>query len=81
MRCRRSFLAHSSERPWTSSSGPPPPGRFPPTSAVCLNPELPYAAVEAKDELLVLAEGLYKSVMKTLGIEDYSVVASFDADL
>ena len=31
------------------------------------------------DELLVLAEGLAESVMKTLGFEEFSIAATFEA--
>ncbi len=60
---------------WTTT-----PWTIPANQGICLNPELPYAVVEANGELLVLAEGLVESVMKTLEIEDFSIVASFDAE-
>ncbi|MEA3362202.1 MAG: isoleucine--tRNA ligase [Thermodesulfobacteriota bacterium] len=60
---------------WTTT-----PWTIPANLGICLNPELPYVAVEANGELLILAEGLYESVMKTLEIEDYSVVATFAAE-
>ncbi|MCF6266116.1 MAG: isoleucine--tRNA ligase [Desulfuromusa sp.] len=60
---------------WTTT-----PWTIPANLGICLNPELPYVAVEANGELLILAEGLYESVMKTLGIDDYSVVATFSAE-
>ncbi len=59
---------------WTTT-----PWTIPANLGICLNPELPYAVVEANGELLVLAEGLVESVMKTLGAEEYSIVATFDA--
>jgi len=61
---------------WTTT-----PWTIPANLGICLNPELSYVAVEANGELLILAEGLYETVMKTLGIEDYSVVATFAAEL
>lgn len=61
---------------WTTT-----PWTIPANLGICLNPELPYVAVEANGEVLILAEGLYEAVMKTLGIEDYSVVATFAAEL
>ncbi len=61
---------------WTTT-----PWTIPANLGICLNPELPYVVVDANGELLVLAEGLSESVMKTLGIEDYSVVTTFAAEL
>ncbi|MFK5926804.1 MAG: isoleucine--tRNA ligase [Desulfuromusa sp.] len=74
-------LSKLNERPvsfviWTTT-----PWTIPANLGICLNPELTYVAVEANGEFLVLAEGLYESVMKTLGIEDYSVAATFAAEL
>jgi len=59
---------------WTTT-----PWTIPANLGICLNPELPYVVVEAKGELLVLAEGLAESVMKTLEVEDFSIVATFEA--
>lgn len=61
---------------WTTT-----PWTIPANLGICLNPELPYVAIEANGEVLILAEGLYEAVMKTLGIKDYSVVATFAAEL
>jgi isoleucyl-tRNA synthetase len=61
---------------WTTT-----PWTIPANLAVCLNPRLPYAAVEAGDEVLVVAEGLVETVMKAVGIEDYRVLKTFDAAL
>ena len=61
---------------WTTT-----PWTIPANLGICLNPELPYVAVEANGELLVLAEGLTEQVMKTLGIEDYQVAATFEAGI
>ncbi len=61
---------------WTTT-----PWTIPANLGICLNPELIYVAVEANGEYLILAEGLYKQVMKTLGIEDYVVVETFKAEL
>ena len=61
---------------WTTT-----PWTIPANLGICLNPELPYVAVEANGEVLILAEGLYEAVMKTLGIADYSVIATFAAEL
>ncbi|WP_303721828.1 isoleucine--tRNA ligase [Malonomonas rubra] len=59
---------------WTTT-----PWTIPANLGVCLNPELPYAVIEVNDELLVLAEGLAESVMKTLGFEEFSIAATFEA--
>ena len=61
---------------WTTT-----PWTIPANLGICLNPELPYVVVEANGELLVLAEGLTEQVMKTLAIEDYSIVATFAAEI
>jgi isoleucyl-tRNA synthetase len=61
---------------WTTT-----PWTIPANLGICLNPELTYAAVEANGELLIMAEGLHEAVMKTLAIEDYTVVATFAAEL
>jgi len=61
---------------WTTT-----PWTIPANLGICLNPELPYVAVDTGDELLVLAEGLHEQVMKTLGIEEYRIAATFDAEL
>jgi len=61
---------------WTTT-----PWTIPANLAVCLNPALPYAVVEVGDELLVMAEGLVTSVMSQLAIDDYRILATFDAKL
>ncbi|MDT8421518.1 MAG: isoleucine--tRNA ligase [Desulfuromonadales bacterium] len=61
---------------WTTT-----PWTIPANLGICLNPDLPYVAVDTGEELLVLAEGLHEQVMKTLGIGDYRVAATFSADL
>ncbi len=61
---------------WTTT-----PWTIPANLAVCLNPALPYAAVEAGGEVLVVAEGLVGAVMKAVGIEDYRVLSTFDASI
>ncbi|BCR03569.1 isoleucine--tRNA ligase [Desulfuromonas versatilis] len=61
---------------WTTT-----PWTIPANLGICLNPELPYVAVEVDGELLVMAEGLVEPVMKTLGSESYRVAATFAASL
>ena len=61
---------------WTTT-----PWTIPANLGIALNPELPYVIVETADDYLVLAEGLYRQVMTTLGISNYSVAATFDAAL
>jgi len=59
---------------WTTT-----PWTIPANLGVCLHPELPYVAIEVGKEVLVMAEGLYEKVFKTLGIEEYTVLATFQA--
>jgi isoleucyl-tRNA synthetase len=59
---------------WTTT-----PWTIPANLAVCLNPKLPYVAVEVGDDVLVMAEGLYESVLKSLEITDYTILATFSA--
>lgn len=61
---------------WTTT-----PWTIPANLGVCLNSELTYVAVETNGEYLILAEGLHEAVMKTLGIEEYTVAATFAAEL
>ncbi|MDY0270284.1 isoleucine--tRNA ligase [Trichloromonas sp.] len=61
---------------WTTT-----PWTIPANLGISLNPALAYVAVEAGDEVLIMAEGLHAAVMKTLGITDYRVLATFDAAL
>jgi len=61
---------------WTTT-----PWTIPANLGICLNPELSYVVVETNGELLVMAEGLAKQVMQTLGFEEYSIVATFAADI
>ena len=59
---------------WTTT-----PWTIPANLAVALNPELPYAAVEVGDEVLMMAEGLVEQVMKAVGIVEYTILATFAA--
>ena len=61
---------------WTTT-----PWTIPANLGICLNPELTYVAVDTGTERLVMAEGLYQQVLKTLAIEDYQVAATFEATL
>jgi len=61
---------------WTTT-----PWTIPANLGVCLHPELPYVAVETGDDVLVLAEGLYEQVLKDLEIEDFKVLATFQAPI
>jgi isoleucyl-tRNA synthetase len=61
---------------WTTT-----PWTIPANLAICLHPELPYVAVETSGEVLVMAEGLYEKVMTALGLEDYRVIKTFQADV
>ena len=59
---------------WTTT-----PWTLPANLGVCLNPDLPYAAVDIGDERLVIAEGLVEAVMKEAGIGDFQVSAILSA--
>jgi isoleucyl-tRNA synthetase len=61
---------------WTTT-----PWTIPANLGICLNPELPYVAVETGGEVLVMAEGLYEQVLREAGIEDFRVLATFDAPI
>jgi isoleucyl-tRNA synthetase len=61
---------------WTTT-----PWTIPANLAVCLHPELPYVVIEAADEYLVMAEGLYEQVLSELEISAYRVVKTFQAEL
>lgn len=74
-------LAQLADKPlnfviWTTT-----PWTIPANLGICLNPELDYVAVDTGSEYLVLAEGLYEQVMKTLEIEDYKVAVTFESAL
>lgn len=59
---------------WTTT-----PWTIPANLGVCLNPELPYAAVDIGHERLVIAEGLVESVMQEIGVSDYQISRVFNA--
>ncbi len=61
---------------WTTT-----PWTIPANLGICLNPELSYVAIEVNGEFLVFAEGLYEQVLKQLEISDYSIAATFAAEL
>jgi len=61
---------------WTTT-----PWTIPANLGICLHPELPYVAIEVRDDILVMAEGLYEKVLKSLEIEDYKVLATFQAPI
>ena len=61
---------------WTTT-----PWTIPANLGISLNPELDYVAVDTGSERLVMAAGLAEQVMQTLEIEDYSIAATFNADL
>ncbi|WP_049721168.1 isoleucine--tRNA ligase [Gilvimarinus polysaccharolyticus] len=54
---------------WTTT-----PWTLPANQAVSVNPELDYVVVAVAGERLVMAEGLYESVMARAGIENFTVV-------
>ncbi len=60
---------------WTTT-----PWTLPANLAVCLNPDFIYAAVDVgSGGVYILAKELVEQVMKTFGIETYSVLAEFEA--
>jgi len=61
---------------WTTT-----PWTIPANLGVCLNPDLPYVAVEVGDEVFVIAEGLLEEVGKALNWENPQVLARFEAGL
>jgi len=60
---------------WTTT-----PWTIPANLAVCLHPELPYVAVDIGEDVLVMAEGLYRKVLAELGITDFRVIRTFQAE-
>ncbi|NLV23936.1 MAG: isoleucine--tRNA ligase [Deltaproteobacteria bacterium] len=59
---------------WTTT-----PWTIPANLGVCLNPDLPYVAVEVAGEVLVIAEGLLEQVARTLRWNDPKILATFEA--
>jgi isoleucyl-tRNA synthetase len=57
---------------WTTT-----PWTLPANLAVSLHPEFPYLAVEAGEEVFIVAEGLLEAVSKDLGWESTRIVARF----
>jgi len=55
---------------WTTT-----PWTLPANQAVCLHPDIEYALVKVKDEVLVIAAQLVESVAKACGLSGYSVLA------
>jgi isoleucyl-tRNA synthetase len=59
---------------WTTT-----PWTLPANLAVALHPDFEYAAVSVGDETWVLAKELVETVMKEVGVEEYSVTSTFSA--
>ena len=57
---------------WTTT-----PWTIPANLAICFHPDFTYAAVEVKDEVYILAEGLLLRTLMELGIEKYKIVDTF----
>jgi len=57
---------------WTTT-----PWTIPANLAICFHPDFTYAAVEVKDEVYILAEGLLLRTLMELGIEQYQIVDTF----
>lgn len=61
---------------WTTT-----PWTIPANLGICLNPELPYVAIDNGSEYLVVAEGLKEKVCSAAGLNDAQVVMTLDATL
>jgi len=59
---------------WTTT-----PWTIPANLAIALHPDHPYVAVEAGDDVLVMAEGLSDVCMDSFGIADYKILGKFNA--
>ena len=59
---------------WTTT-----PWTIPANLAICLHPDFDYVAVQAGDEVFIVAEGLLQRTMLTLGIENFAVKETFSA--
>ncbi len=59
---------------WTTT-----PWTIPANLGICLNPDLPYAAVEIGGDVFIIAEGLVEEVGKTLGWENPKILARFES--
>jgi len=59
---------------WTTT-----PWTLPANLAVAFHPDFEYAAVQVKDEILILAKEMVTSVMEEMEISDFSIVAVFSA--
>ncbi len=57
---------------WTTT-----PWTLPANQGVVLHPDFSYAAVKVKDEIWVIAEALVQPMMAEIGINEYSVAATF----
>jgi len=57
---------------WTTT-----PWTLPANLAVCLHPDFDYVAVQAGDDVLILAEGLLEQTMQTCRIEGYEILEKF----
>jgi isoleucyl-tRNA synthetase len=59
---------------WTTT-----PWTLPANLAVAFHPDFVYAAVAVQGEVLILAQDLAPKVMTELGIDDYTIIATFSA--
>jgi len=59
---------------WTTT-----PWTIPANLAIALHPDLEYVAVEAGDDVLILAEGLSETCMNAFGLTDYKALERFNA--
>ncbi len=61
---------------WTTT-----PWTIPANLGITVHPEFDYVAVEAGDEVYILAEYLARLTMEDCGIEDYKIIAKFKGDI
>ncbi len=61
---------------WTTT-----PWTIPSNLAIALHPDFDYTAVEAQGEVFILAKELAESCMSKFGMEEFSVVADFKAEV
>ncbi len=58
---------------WTTT-----PWTLPANLAICLHPDFTYAAVETREEgILIVAQDLVESVMENFGLKDYRILSTF----
>ena len=77
---RTAFFMAIPESRSSCSSGPPPRGRCPANLAIAINPDFNYVAVETKDEIYIVIEGLVEDMMKKAGIAEYRIIGEISPE-